>query len=131
MARKFVKPVLIVLAISISFIAGALTASKRGWGSPLVTVAVHNNTSAPLRAVNLRYGSCASEGTAFRSGKPLAVGESRKFQFLVCGEGEYTVEAVLENGSQLSSSTYVESGYTSNEYIEPNRIRSESSFNRW
>jgi len=109
------------------FLAGAVVAISRQWGSPLVTVVVQNHASKPLRAVSLGYGSCGQAGTAFRSGEPLGPGESRMFQFLVCGEGSYTVDAVLDSGQTLTASAYVERGYHAENVVENERIRSQTT----
>ena len=111
------------LLVGVGFVAGVVVATSRQWGSPLVTVVVQNQASASLRAVSLRYGSCGQSGSAFRSGEPLGPGESRTFQFLVCGEGSYTVDAVLESGRTLTAGAYVERGYRSENVVENERIR--------
>jgi hypothetical protein len=107
-----------------AFAAGAFTAIMRGWGSPLVFVSVQNNTSADIRFVNLNYSSCGARNTL--TIQKLPPGKAHVFQFPVCGEGGYQVEAVLQDGKTLTSSeSYVERGYSSGELVGPNGIRSE------
>ena len=110
------------LALSIAFSVGALTAIKRGWGSPLVSVSVENTTPLPIRRITLSYSSCGATNTL--TAQNLEPGRDHFFQFMVCGEGGYKVEAALNDGRVLSSGAYVERGYTTIEKIEPTRIKS-------
>lgn len=75
--------------------------------------------------------SCGQSGSAFRSGELLDPGASRTFQFLVCGEGSYAVDAVLESGRTLTSGAYVERGYRSENIVENERIRPQLKAYPW
>jgi len=119
------------VVVGAGFVAGAAVATSRQWGSPLVTVVVQNGTSGPIPALRLQYGSCGQAGTAFRSGEALGQGESRTFQFLVCGEGSYRVDAVLASGEVLTSGSYVERGYRAEAHVENERIRSDVKAYPW
>lgn len=123
--RRFV---LVGLVMGITFFAGAFTAATRGWGSPLVTVVVHNSTASPLRSVEVRYTTCSETRSLHAASSDIAPGESSVVRFLVCGEGGYTMEVVLADGSKLTSGGYVEAGYYTNMYVEPKRVRSEDRF---
>lgn len=112
------------IAGTLGFAGGAVTAVVRGWGSPLVEVVVENQSGSMIRLVNLQLSSCG--GTSSLSMQSLAPGRTHTFRFSVCGEGGYTIDALLENKMVLSSDAYVESGYRIVEHIEPDRIRSFS-----
>lgn len=120
-------PTLILAAAAagiLGFIGGAVTAAKRGWGSPLVSVVVENRTTTPVSVVYLHHASCGAIQSL--SMQNLLPGRTHTFRFLVCGEGGYKLDAMLENKMVLSSSAYVESGYKVVELIEPLRIRSQT-----
>lgn len=124
---KRMKPRVTVIAVAslslcIAFASGAFTAVKRGWGSPLVSVSVENETKLPVGPITLSYSSCGvtNELTAQR----LAPGSDHIFNFIVCGEGGYEVSATLNDGRILSSGAYVESGYATRERIESTGIHS-------
>ena len=109
---------------AIGFVGGAVTSAIRGWGSPLVSVVVDNRTTSPVSLVNLHLSGCG--GTSTLSVRDLQPGRTHTFRFLVCGEGGYKLDAMLENKMVLSSEAYVESGSRAVETIEPLRIRSET-----
>jgi len=114
--------VLLGLGIAVvAFVAGAVTAAQRGWGSPLVTVMVHNDSEVSLRAVKLRYGSCGETHAMVHD--ELAPGRSHVFRFPVCGEGGYSLEAVRSDGGTLTSGGYVERGHRIDEHVSAVRIR--------
>jgi len=118
-----------VLTVS-AFIAGAVTAVVREWGSSLVFVTVENETEHPLGSVTVTYSTCGSQTAV--SVPQLPAGEKHTFKFSVCGEGGYRTSAELQNGRTLvSSGGYVESGYNANEYVEQTRIRSEVRMFHW
>jgi hypothetical protein len=123
MKRRFSLIVLAGTALGIAFATGAVTAVKRGWGSPLVSVYVENNTKSQVRLVTLTYSSCGA--THVLTTQNLSPGKDHTFKFPICGEGGYKIEAALDEGRILSSGAYVESGYATRETIEPTRIRSE------
>jgi hypothetical protein len=124
MSRRVIVIAVVGFLICAAFVAGAITAIMRGWGSPLVSISVQNNTSAEIRFVNLNYSSCGAKNTF--TIQTLPPGKAHVFRFLVCGEGGYQVEAVLQDGRTLKSPEgYVESGYSSSELVEPMGIRSE------
>lgn len=114
--------VLLGLGIAVAaFVAGALTAAQRGWGSPLVTVVVHNDSDVPLRAVKLRYGSCGETHAMVHD--DLEPGRPHVFRFPVCGEGGYSLEALRSDGATLTSGGYVERGYRVDEHVSAARIQ--------
>lgn len=103
-------------SIAVGFFAGAATSSVRGWGSPVVSLNVINQSGLPVRFVTVEYESCGSKSALAR--RPLAVGEATTFRFLVCGEGGYQVVAHLDSGVQLKGrGGYVESGYRATEIL--------------
>ncbi len=108
--------------LCIAFASGAFTAIKRGWGSPMVSVSIKNDTKLPVGPIALRYSSCGV--TNALTAQRLAPGSDHTFYFMVCGESGYEVSATLNDGSILSSGAYVESGYATWEQIEPTEIRS-------
>ena len=116
------KTTLAVFALIVTmFGAGALTAIYRGWGSQLVAVAVVNQSGQPLQSVTLNYQTCNGSGS-------LAVGalsphQATTMHFAVCGEGGYTIEAVLSDGRLVKNNgAYVESGYSVSEVVLQNGI---------
>ena len=110
-------------AALVGFVGGAVTSAMRGWGSPAVEVVVENETTSVIRFVNLQLSSCGA--TSSLSAQDLAPGHAHTFRFFVCGEGGYTLDAMLENKMVLSSGEYVESGYRVVESVGPFRIRSD------
>ena len=74
--------------------------------------------------VNLHQAGCGEINSL--SVQNLQPGRTHTFRFVVCGEGGYKLDAMLENKMVLSSSAYVESGYQVTEFIEPLRIRSQT-----
>jgi hypothetical protein len=130
MPRPLVTVVLVGTVAVGMFAAGAITAAVRGWGSPLVSVAVRNDTSRELRQVDLHYSTCGGASTI--SVRALAPATTHTFTFLVCGEGGYALAAIDQNGKPLASAQgYVESGYRINAYVEPAAIRSETATYRF
>jgi len=91
------------------FVAGAGTAALRGWGSPVVTIDVVNHAGRAATAVAIEYDTC---GVKTRTAAlALQPGQQASFEFLVCGEGGYRVDAVLGDGTRLTGADgYVESG---------------------
>ena len=71
----------------------------------------------------MRYNTCWVEGTI--TGHDLPPGESKTARYLLCGEGDYTVEAVFVDGRTVKSAEgYVEAGYASTEVVTVNGIKS-------
>jgi hypothetical protein len=114
----------VAAAGTLGFIGGAFTAAKRGWGAPLVSVVVENRTTSNVSLINLHHAGCGEINSL--SVQNLQPGRTHTFRFLVCGEGGYKLDAMLENKMVLSSSAYVESGHKVVEVIEPLRIRSQT-----
>lgn len=121
MKLRFAPALLVGIALIIAFAIGAWTAAQRGWGSPLVEVSVENTGESPVKLITLSYTSCGA--TNVLTAQNISSGKGHTFNFLVCGEGGYTLEATLNDGRVLSSGAYVESGYATREQIEPTRIR--------
>lgn len=111
------------VAALLGFVGGAVTSAVRGWGSPLVEVVVENETTSVIRLVSLQLSSCGA--TSSLAVQDLAPGRAHTFRFFVCGEGGYTLDAMLENKMVLSSGEYVESGYRVVESVGAFRIRSD------
>ncbi len=113
----------VAIAAAFGFVVGAVTSAMRGWGSPLVSVVVENHTSTAVGLVNLHISSCGA--TSSLSARNIQPGTSHTFRFLVCGEGGYKLDAMLERNMVLSSGAYVESGYKVIESIGPFQIKSK------
>jgi hypothetical protein len=125
MSRPFAYIIITVTVACGAFIAGAITAAVRGWGSPLVSVSVRNNTSGELQSVSVNYSTCNAKNALTHLRLPP--GKAHTFRFPVCGEGGFQVQAVLHDGSTVASAEdYVESGYSSSAFVETTRIRSET-----
>lgn len=124
MVRFSASSLLVVLAGVIGFVGGAAISAKRGWGSPLVSVVVENRTTTRVSVISLQYSSCGAISSLSAQG--LQPGQTHTFRFVVCGEGGYRLDAVLENKMVLSSAAYVESGYKVVESIEGLRIQSRT-----
>jgi hypothetical protein len=123
MRRPSTRFLLVIAAgLVLGFAAGTVTAVRRGWGSPVVSVVVENRTTELLSLVHLQHAGCG--GTSSLSVRDLAPGGTHTFRFLVCGEGGYKLDALFENRTVLSSGAYVENGYEVREVIEPRRIAS-------
>ncbi len=121
MSRRSV--IICVGSIVLGFLAGAATSAARGWGSPVVSLEVINQSGLPVQFVAVEYESCGSKSAL--AGRPLARGEETTFRFLVCGEGGYQVVAHFDGGVELKGRDgYVESGYRATEILRANRIES-------
>ena len=121
MSRRSV--IICVGSIVVGFLAGAATSAARGWGSPVVSLDVINQSGRPVQFVTVEYESCGSKSTL--AARPLAKGEETTFRFLVCGEGGYQVVAHFDGGVELKGrGGYVESGYRATEVLQAKSIES-------
>lgn len=116
----FRRSVIICLgSIAVGFLAGAATAAALEWGSPVVSVNVVNRSGKAVQSLTVEYESCGNK--IVLPGRPLAIGEATKFQFLVCGEGGYQVVAHFDGRAELrGGEAYVETGYRATEVLLPN-----------
>ena len=121
MSRRSV--IICVGSIVVGFLAGAATSAARGWGSPVVSLDVINQSGRPVQFVTVEYESCGTKSTL--AARPLARGEETTFRFLVCGEGGYQVVARFDGGVELKGrGGYVESGYRATEVLQAKSIES-------
>jgi hypothetical protein len=120
---------LALLAVLIaSFIAGAATAAWRGWGQPVVSIKIVNETGQPIDALVMRYGTCGGRSHV-EAGK-LAIGQSRRITYSVCGEGGYSLEAQLRSGTVLKGGGgYVMPGWSMKEVITEKGI--DTTYDLW
>lgn len=110
-------------SVVVGFLAGAATSAARGWGSPVVSLRVINQSGRPVQSVTVEYETCGSKSAL--AARPLARGEETTFQFLVCGEGGYQVVAHFDGGVELKGRDgYVESGYRATEVLQAKGIES-------
>ena len=124
--RAAVKTSAIVSLAGLAFALGATTAVVRGWGGGYVRARLVNDSNPPVQSFKVRFSSCGTKAEV--GGGPIAPGKSQTVRFVVCGEGAYHVEAVLENGSTLKGDeAYVESGYSTVDTITPKGIASTQS----
>ena len=121
MSRRSV--IICVGSIVVGFLAGAATSAAHGWGSPVVSLHVINQSGRPVQSVTVEYQTCGSKSAL--AARPLARGEETTFQFLVCGEGGYQVVTHFDGGAELKGSGgYVESGYRATEVLQERGIAS-------
>lgn len=124
---RLAKITALVVALLISFGAGALTAGIRHWFQPLATVHISNLSG--LEVSNLLLISRTGSIVTTTQLRPLSVGEKLTARFIVSGEGSYQIKATLSNGVVISGGAgYVESGYTSTELLHANKIESRYEY---
>lgn len=124
---RYLKIAALLLALFISFGAGALTAGIRNWFQPLVTVHISNLSG--LEVSNLSLISKTGSTTTTMQLRPLSVGEKLTARFFNAGEGSYRIQATLSNGQVISGGAgYVESGYTTTELLHSNKIESRYGY---
>jgi hypothetical protein len=105
----------------VAFVAGALVAIDRGWMQPTAVIDIENRSGQGARRLEIKYeGSATSSTTSLPA--PSANGTIR-FPFYVRGEGAYSVNVVLNDGTSLSSGKrYVQSGHRTVETIRESKI---------
>ena len=117
-ALKIGTAVVIVCAV---FVAGAVLAVVRGWGTRDVSVEIMNTSKQPISSFAVQFETCGTNGTIL--GTNLDPEKSKTVRFVACGEGEYAIEVRFPDGRTMKSNgTYVESGYTSVEAVTVNGI---------
>ncbi|MCE1242837.1 hypothetical protein [Oryzomicrobium sp.] len=112
-----------VLVLS-GFGIGAITAVVRGWGSPVVTLELANQSGRSIQSFVVRYDTCGNKASITSEGP--SAGQSKRIYFSVCGEGGYALEVVFSDGQRMvSRNSYVESGYSITEVVTANTIDSK------
>jgi hypothetical protein len=118
MKRKVVAGLLAIVVVISGWIA-----YQRGWGNSDVTAVVSNNASESLHTFTVLVETCGEKRSVV--GGPLSPGETRRFQYPVCGEGGYTIEAQLESGKIVKGGGgYVENGYVTSDKISDQSVAS-------
>lgn len=111
-----------LLLAAIFFTAGGYIAAKRGWFHPGVTVKVINESGQRITSMRVQYWSGGGKGII--EDASLQSTNAKLFQFLLGGEGSYTLEATLEDGRVLKGGEgYVENGYLCKQVISKTGIR--------
>src|SRR6218665_1437137 len=87
------------LLLAFGFVGGALTAGVKQWFLPVATINVENQSGQALRRLEVHFKNSSSD-TTWRL-KPLAAGESAVARIYVPGEGGYTVNAKLADGTAV------------------------------
>jgi hypothetical protein len=104
-----------------AFVAGALLAAERGWLQPAVVVDIANRSGQLARRLEVRYEGNATN--SMTSLPELPVNGTIRFPFHARGEGTYSVQVVLADGTLVSGGKrYVEPGYRMAETIGASQI---------
>ena len=125
---KLGRALALLAVLMASFIAGAATAAWRGWGQSAVSIKVSNETGQAIDSLLLRYETCG--GRSYVEAGGLAVGQSRRITYSACGEGGYSLEARLGNGTVVrGGGGYVEPGMSMQEVITEKGI--DTTYDLW
>lgn len=112
---------------AVFFLAGALTSGMRHWFQPIAQVVVKNGTERELSDVTFAFESAGIHSTSKLP--PLSPKQSVTVRFFVAGEGGYSIEARLPNGSIISGGLgYIESGFSATETITDGGIKNVLSY---
>ena len=130
MLRTIPKVLVIVGGLTLAFAAGAVTAVLSGWGTPIATIQVRNETAGEVRSVTVTYQTCGATQTLAQNwGAQRASGavpRDVRMNIVLCGEGSHTTEVVFADGHTLrSGGSYIESGYVVTERVLESGITSE------
>lgn len=105
-------------------VAGAVLWARQGWFQPIAMMTIENRSGQGLRGLEVVHESGLVRSTVALP--KLAAGQVFNFRFYVGGEGGYTVNAVLADGTAIAASErYVESGYHVTEVISATKIVTE------
>ncbi len=125
--KKLLYIIILLIALLISFFAGALTAGFNYWFQPLVHMQISNHSGQTIRQLKLQVETAGVQHEIFF--QPLENNKTIETQFFVQGEGGYRLEATLANGQTISEGQgYIESGYKVKEVIRSNEITSQASY---
>jgi hypothetical protein len=110
-----------IVLLSIAFFLGALTAMIRGWGAAYVSIDVVNRSGTTLQNIAITLDSCSVNTRHIATS--IAKDTTKTFKLNICGEGGYTIHAMLNDGTVLKGrDAYVESGYHVFETVKANQI---------
>ncbi|MGQ3054899.1 MAG: hypothetical protein ACT6S0_24175 [Roseateles sp.] len=114
----------LLVALAISFGAGALTAGLRGSLQPQMTVHVINQAGQPVSQVTITTKNSARTVTTQLG--PLPLSAKTTARLAIAGEGLYQVEATLADGRVIAGGpAYVHSGYSTEERLQADKVHSQ------
>jgi hypothetical protein len=107
-----------------AFAVGAVAAMMRGWGTPIATINVVNNSGKSFGAIELEVETCARRTVLIEASPPQLTGLT--YRVPVCGEGGYKVKVTFTDGTTISSvGRYIENGYRTTETVNRDAISSK------
>lgn len=114
----------ITLLIGLSFIAGTFYDDLLNlWRKPVV-VHITNESEQPLKSIVISYSGYKTKGTI--KVEPETSEKVKTIRFYHVGEGSFTLEVVLENGTVLKNNEgYIEGGYSFNKVVTATEIKNK------
>ncbi len=114
----------ITLLIGLSFIAGTFYDDLLNlWRKPVV-VHITNESEQPLKSIVISYSGYKTKGTI--KVEPETSEKVKTIRFYHVGEGSFTLEVILENGTVLKNNEgYIEGGYSFNKVVTATEIKNK------
>lgn len=128
--RRLIRTGAILVLAAVVFLLGAATATTRGWGQASALIDVRNASGAPLRSIEIAFETCGGRKARITESAPPP-DAVLAYAIALCGEGGYTIQATLADGSTVSSrGAYLENGYRVTEVVERTGITTTPHFYR-
>lgn len=114
----------ITILIGFSFIAGTLYEDlSNSWREPVV-VHITNESEQPLKSIVISYSGRKTKGTI--KVEPETSEKVKTIRFYQAGEGSFTIEVELGNGTVLKNyEGYIEDGYSFNKVVTATEIKNK------
>jgi hypothetical protein len=114
----------ITLLIGLSFIAGTLYDDLSNFWRKPVVVHIINESEQPLKSIVISYSGYKTKGTI--EVEPETSEKVKTIRFYQAGEGSFTMEVELENGTVLKNNEgYIEGGYSFNKVVTGTEIKNK------
>lgn len=114
----------ITLFIGLSFIAGTFYDDLSNFWRKPVVVHITNDSEQPLKSIVISYSGNKTKGTI--KVEPETSEKVITIRFYQAGEGSFTMEVALENGTVLKSNEgYIEGGYSFNKVVTSTEIKNK------
>lgn len=114
----------ITLLIGLSFIAGTFYDDLSNFWRKPVVVHITNESEQPLKSIVISYSGYKTKGTI--KVEPETSEKVKTIRFYQAGEGSFTMEVELENGTVLKNNEgYIEGGYSFNKVVTATEIKNK------
>jgi len=114
----------ITLLIGFSFIAGTFYDELSNFWRKPVVVHITNESKQPLKSIVISYSGYKTKGTI--KVEPETSEKVKTILFYQAGEGSFTMEVELENGTVLKNNEgYIEGGYSFNKVVTATEIKNK------